>query len=160
MKLYEIDSALQAIYDKIEQNEGILPDELETELNGLQMEREHKIDNIIKLLKNIDSDITALDVEITVLEKKLKAAENRKQSVRNFLAYAIGEGNKYKNTIASVYWKESESLLVPEVESLPLKFIREKVTKEADKKAIKEALESGEIIQGCSIMHKSTIVVR
>jgi len=160
MKLYEIDTALQAIYDKIEQNEGVLPDELETELNGLQMEREHKIDNIIKLLKNIESDITALDVEITVLEKKLKAAENRKQSVRNFLACAIGEGNKYKNTIASVYWKESESVLVPEVESLPLKFIREKVTKEADKKAIKEALESGEVIQGCSIMHRSTIVVR
>ena len=64
MKLYEIDSAIQAVYDQIEQNEGVLPDELESALDGLQMERTEKIENIIKLLKNIDGDITKVEVEI------------------------------------------------------------------------------------------------
>lgn len=160
MKLYEIDSAIQAVYDQIEQNDGVLPDELESELDGLQMERTAKISNILKLLKNIGSDETALEVEITLLEKKLKTVQNRKQSVKNYLAYAIGEGNKFKNEIASVYWKKSESVLCPDVSFLPLKFVREKITKEPDKVAIKEALNKGEVIQGCSIMHKSTIVVR
>lgn len=160
MKLYEIDSAIQAVYDQIEQNEGVIPDELESQLDGLQMERAAKISNILKLLKNIGSDETALEVEITLLEKKLKAVQNRKQSVKNYLAYAIGEGNKFKNEIASVYWKKSESVLCPDVSFLPLKFVREKITKEPDKVAIKEALNKGEVIQGCSIMHKSTIVVR
>lgn len=160
MKLYEIDSAIQEVYDQIEQNEGVIPDELESQLDGLQMERAAKISNILKLLKNIGSDETALEVEITLLEKKLKAVQNRKQSVKNYLAYAIGEGNKFKNEIASVYWKKSESVLCPDVSFLPLKFVREKITKEPDKVAIKEALNKGEVIQGCSIMHKSTIVVR
>lgn len=160
MKLYEIDSAIQAVYDQIEQNEGVIPDELESCLDGLKMERTAKISNILKLLKNIGSDETALEVEITLLEKKLKAVQNRKQSVKNYLAYAIGEGNKFKNEIASVYWKKSESVLCPDVSFLPLKFVREKITKEPDKVAIKEALNKGEVIQGCSIMHKSTIVVK
>ena len=160
MKLYEIDSAIQAVYDQIEQNEGVLPDELERALDGLQMERTEKIENIIKLLKNIDGDITKVEVEISLLEKKLNAAKNRKQSVKNFLAYAIGNGNKFKSPIASCYWKESESVLCPDVSFLPLKFVREKVTKEPDNVAIKDALNAGEVIQGCSIMHKSTLVVK
>lgn len=160
MKLYEIDSAIQAVYDQIEQNDGVLPDELEHQLDGLQMERSAKIGNILKLLKNICSDETALEVEISLLEKKLTAVKDRKQSVKNYLAYAIGEGNKFKNEISSVYWKESESVLCPDVSELPIKFVREKITKEPDKVAIKEALNSGEVIQGCSIMSKSTIVVR
>lgn len=160
MKLYEIDSAIQAVYDQIEQNEGVLPDELESALDGLQMERTEKIENIIKLLKNIDGDITKIDVEISLLEKKLNAAKNRKQSVKNFLAYAIGNGNKFKSPIASCYWKESESVLCPDASELPVKYVREKITKEPDKVAIKEALNKGEVIQGCSIMHKSTLVVK
>lgn len=160
MKLYEIDSAIQAVYDQIEQNEGVLPDELETALNDLQMERTTKISNIIKLMRNIDADITAIDVEISQLEKKLTAAKNRKQSVKNYLAYAIGEGNKFKDAIASCYWKESESVLCPDASELPVKYVREKITKEPDKVAIKEALNKGEVIQGCSIMHKSTLVVK
>lgn len=160
MKLYEIDSAIQAVYDQIEQNEGVLPDELESALDGLQMERAEKIENIIKLLKNIDGDITKIDVEISQLEKKLTAAKNRKQSVKNFLAYAIGNGNKFKSAIASCYWKETESVLCPDASELPVKYVREKITKEPDKIAIKEALNKGEVIQGCSIMHKSTLVVK
>lgn len=160
MKLYEIDSAIQAVYDQIEQNDGVIPDELESRLDGLQMERTTKISNILKLLRNIDSDITALDVEIASLQKKQKALENRKQSVRNYLAYAVGEGNKFKDAIATVYWKESESVLCPDVSDLPVKYVRQKTTQEPDKEAIKDALNAGKMIQGCSIMHKSTIVVR
>lgn len=160
MKLYEIDSSIQAVYDQIEANEGVLPDELESALDGLQMERTEKIENIIKLLKNIDGDITKIEVEISLLEKKLKAAENRKQSVKNFLAYAIGDGNKFKSPIASCYWKETESVLCPDASELPVKYVCEKITKKPDKVAIKDALNKGEVIQGCSIMHKSTLVVK
>ena len=137
-----------------------MPDELECALDGLQMERTEKIENIIKLLKNIDGDITKVEVEISLLEKKLNAAKNRRQSVKNFLAYAIGNGNKFKSPIASCYWKESESVLCPDASELPVKYVREKITKEPDKVAIKEALNKGEVIQGCSIMHKSTLVVK
>ena len=161
MKLYEIDSEIQAIYDEIEANEGVLPDELETALNMLQMERTTKIDNIIKLYRNIAADETAIEVEITRLTKKLQSTVNRKQSVKNFLAYAIGEGNKFKNEIASVYWKSSESVQVPEdCEKLPEQYVRTKIEKSPDKKAIGEALKAGIVLEGCSIMHKTSIVVR
>lgn len=159
MKLYEIDSAIQAIYDQIEQNDGVLPDELESALDGLKMERTTKIDNILKLLKNIDGDITKFEVEISCMGKKLKALENRKQSVRNYLAYAIGEGNTFKG-VSSVSWKESSSVQVPDVQHIPLQYIREKVVKEPDKVSIREALESGVKIEGCSIVTKKSIVVR
>lgn len=160
LKLYEIDSAIQAIYDKIEANEGVMPDELESQLDGLQIERTTKISNILKLLRNADAEITAYEVEITMLSKKLKAVENRKLSIRNYLAYAIGVGNSFKNETSSVFWKKSESTIVPEVEFLPEQFIRVKTTKEADKIAIKEALLKGEKIAGCEIVEKQTIVIR
>lgn len=160
MKLYEIDSAIQAIYDQIEQQDGVLPDELESALDGLQMERTAKISNVLRLLRNIDGDITKLDVEIACLNKKLKVLENRKQSVRNFLAYAVGEGNKFKDEIASVYWNNSEAVEVSDVDSLPRKYIREIVERSADKKAIKAALESGVMLEGCQIVTKKSMVVR
>ena len=160
MKLYEIDSAIQAIYDEIEQNEGVLPDELENALNGLQMERTEKIGNILKLMRNIDSDVVSLEVEIACLQKKLKATENRKQSVKNYLAYAIGEGNKFKNEISSVYWKDSESVVVDEskVDKLPNEY--KKVTVEPRKTLLKDAIKHGSKFDGVEIVTKKSIVVR
>ena len=107
MKLYEIDSAIQAVYDQIEQNEGVLPDELETALNDLQLERTTKISNIIKLMRNIDADITAIDVEISQLEKKLTAAKNRKQSVKNHLAYRDWETDRKSTRLNSSHSAKS-----------------------------------------------------
>lgn len=158
MKLYEIDSAIQAVYDQIEQNDGVLPDELESLLDGLQMERETKISNIVLLLKNIDGDCTKLAVEISLLQKKYKALENRKQSVRNYLAYAVGEGNKFKDAISSIYWQQRESVDVSDVESLPDMFVH--VEKTPDKGLIKQYLEGGCHIAGCQIVTKQSIVVR
>jgi Siphovirus Gp157 len=160
MRLYEIDSAIQAVYDQIEQNDGVLPDELELQLDGLQMERKEKIGNIVRLLKNIDGDCTKLAVEISMLQKKYKALENRKQSVRNYLAYAIGEGNSFKDTISSVSWNRSESVIVDEskIDMLPPFYV--KTIKEPVKKLLKEAIEKGREFDGVTIETKQSMVVR
>jgi Siphovirus Gp157 len=160
MKLYEIDSAIQAIYDEIEQNEGVLPDELESALNGLQMERTTKIGNVLKLLKNINGDITKLEVEANCLKKKLQSLENHKQSVKNYLAYAIGEGNKFKNEISSVHWTSSESVVVDEkkVDKLPDEY--KKVIVEPCKTLLKDAIKHGSKFEGVEIVTKKSIVVR
>ena len=158
MKLYDIDSEIQAIYDEIEANEGVLPDELETALNVLQMERTKKIENIVKLLKNIDGDETKLFVEIQCLQKKLQSLRNRKQSVRNFLAYAIGEGNKVKTSVASIYWMNTKSTIADDVEKIPEQYL--KITKEPKLTLIKAALESGEVIEGCHIVQNKSMVVK
>src|SRR5574344_1052700 len=100
MKLYEIDSAIQAVYDQIEQNEGVIPDELESCLDGLKMERTAKISNILKLLKNIGSDEKALEVEIKLLEKKLNAVQNRKQSVKT-IGKIPPKGESFSDFIAT-----------------------------------------------------------
>ena len=162
MKLYEIDAEIEALSEKINQyaedHDGEIPKNLDAELEVMKISREEKIGNIARLLKNYNADVGAIKCEIDRLKVKLQFATHKSESLKNFLAFAIGEGNKFKDAVTSIYWKESESVVCEHPESLPEQY--RKVEYTADKKALKEAVKSGVEIDGVSIVTNNSMVVR
>ena len=51
----------------------------------IKLEIENKSSNMIALIRNIDTDITAIDNEITRLQKMKKAKENKAENIKKYI---------------------------------------------------------------------------
>jgi hypothetical protein len=160
--LYEIDEQIAIINEQIEQyamdNDGLIHPDLDIMLEGLQMDRGKKIGNIARLLKNVKAEQEAVNNEVKRLQQKDVALQHKVESVKNFLAYAVGKGNKFKDSVVSIYWKDTESVKVDNPENLPKEYQR--IIIEAKKTELKEALKSGAIVDGVTIEKNSSMVVK
>lgn len=164
MKLYEIDAEIERIGEHaIDEETGeILDEEMFAQFDSLMLAREEKIENCCLYLKNIKSDIEQLKAEADSFAKRAKSAERRAESLKSYIKYALG-GEKFKTTRVNVYYRNSESVEVsiPDEElkdKLPTEYQR--VTVEANKTAIKEALAEGIEIDGCQMVSKQSIIIK
>lgn len=155
MTIYEIDNA---ILECIDQETGeIINEEMLTALN---MEREKKISNVACWVKNLKAEAEALKTEKQNLEKRQKACENKAESLKRWLAFALA-GEKYKDSRVSISYRKSESVGFSDnfnVANLPEEF--QKVTIEPKKSEIKDYLKSGATIDGCYIEESNNIQIR
>ena len=82
--LYEIESA---IYDCVDSETGEVIDE--KKLNALMMERSAKLESVALWIKNLESDAAAIKAERDNLDKRMKSAETKAKSLRNWLTNAL-----------------------------------------------------------------------
>ena len=78
--LYEIDSAISGCVDA--ETGEIINEEM---LSALLMERNAKLENVALWVKNLDSDAAAIRAERDALDRRMKIAENKAASLRNWL---------------------------------------------------------------------------
>ena len=86
--LYEIDMQILSCIDQ-ETGEMIDPERLE----NLYMERNQKIENVALWIKNLESDVLALKAEKEAFAARQKAAENKVDGLKKWLAAAL-QGDK------------------------------------------------------------------
>ena len=84
MKLYEIDSALEALVDP---ETGELLDY--EQFSRLQMEREAKIENTALYVKNLEAEAKAIKEEEARLSERRKAMENKAKRLREYIGFAL-----------------------------------------------------------------------
>lgn len=91
MTLYEIDSALEAALEKaFDPETGELIDEAAFEqTEALQLARDAKIENVALWIKNLNSDAEALKAEKEAFAAREKAAKNKAESLKRWLAFAL-----------------------------------------------------------------------
>lgn len=163
MKLYDINTEIQNIIDLMDeaasQEDGDLTKfPLFEELEKLEMDKKEKLLSIACVIKGIEADIKAIKDEKKKLTQKEFIAGNKLARVEAFLKMNLTEGEKLKDARASIGWTTSTSTNVSiEADLLPTQYQR--VNIEADKTAIKEALKAGEIIVGCELVTKKSIVI-
>lgn len=166
MKLYDINKEVQTVQNLLEEwafeHEGDISDfPLEDNLKAIVMAREDKLLAIACIIKEYESEAAAIDAEAKKLEKRKRSAQNKVESMRDWLEMNIDAGESFKNAQAVIGWRKSQSVeVLGDVMDLPDIYRREKITIEPDKTKIKEALSRGEIITGCSIVHKNNIQVK
>jgi hypothetical protein len=164
LKLYEIDECIEKLNSEIEiyasEHEGEIPDNIDAELEQMQLNREQKIGSIARWIRSLNAEYDALSIEYKRLKARRDSIDKRIESVKRFLSGAVGIGNKFKDSVVSIYWKKSESINVIDPDLLPIEF--QKITIEPNKTAIKEALKSGEIqeSENITIEEKESIVIR
>ena len=158
MKLYEIDSAILECID-IETGEII-----DTErLDALQIERDAKIENVACWIKDLKAEAEAIKAEKQKLAERQKVAENKAESLKKWVAYALG-GQKFSTAKCAVSFRNTESVEVTEegLEAL-IKEHDELLTYKApepNKKAIKDAIKDGLNVAGVQLVQNVSTIIK
>ena len=151
MTLYDID---QAIMDCVDPDTG---EEDAERMETLMLERDTKIENIALWIIDLKSDINEMRLEIDRLTTKKRITENKVESLKAFLANALG-GEKFKGAKCAVSYRKSTAVVVDSEEAIPLEYWKASYT--VNKSAIRDAISKGEYIPGAHIQENNSIVIK
>ena len=158
MTIYEINEEILNCID-LETGEIIDIDRL----NDLQLERDAKIENVACWIKELKAEAEAIKAEKLALAERQKVAENKAESLKKWLAYAL-QGEKFKTAKCSVSFRKTESVEVTD-EGLSnlMKEHDELLTYKApepNKKAIKDALKDGLSVEGVRLGCNTSVIIK
>ena len=153
MKLYEID---EAIMNCIDAETGEIIDT--EQLDKLQMGRDAKIENVACWIKDLKAEAEALKNEKQALAERQKVAENKIESLKKWLAYALN-GQAFKATRASVSFRKSQKVEIADIYKVDENYLRYKEP-EADKTAIKEAIKAGKTVAGATLVENTSVIIK
>lgn len=159
--LYEID---QAILDCIDLETGEILDA--EKLNELQMERDEKIEKVALWCKNLVSDADAYKAEKEAFAEREKAAKNKAESLKKWLAHALN-GQKMSTPKVAISFRKSESIEIEDEERVityAQKNGRDDLlsykTPTVNKSAIKAVIKTGKEIPGAVLVEKQNISIK
>ena len=158
MKLYEID---EAILNCIDTETGEIIDA--DQLDKLTMERDTKIENVACWIKDLKADAEALKAEKQALSERQRVAENKAESLKKYLAYAL-DGKKFSTAKCAVSFRSTESVEVT-TEGLNnlMKEHDELLTYKApepNKTAIKQAIKDGLNVAGVQLVQNISTIIK
>lgn len=140
---------------------------LDAALGELGVSIQDKVENIGKILANLDATAEAINAEEVRLIKRRQSIDKKHARLKEYLRLAITasgmkkvQGPLFTATIRA----GSESVKLADdfdVRKLPQNLVRQPPTPppEPDKKAIKEALKANEVVPGCSLHTGPTTVI-
>lgn len=159
MTLYEIDSAILGCID-MDTGEVIDTDKLDK----LQMERDVKLENVACWIKELKAEAEALKNEKQALAERQKVAENKAESLKKYLAYAL-DGKKFSTAKCSVSFRTTESVEVTTegLENLMRDGKDDLLTyktPEPNKTAIKQAIKDGLNVPGVQLVQNISTIIK
>ena len=160
MKLYEIDNEILECID-LETGEIIDTDKLE----ALQMERDAKIENVACWIKDLKAEAEAIKAEKLALAERQKVAENKAESLKKWLAYAL-QGKKFSTAKCSISFRNTESVeITPEGLTNLMRGGKDELLTykepEPNKTAIKQAIKNdGLNIQGVQLVQNTSTIIK
>lgn len=162
MNLYDLNQNYNNILELMD-NEDIEKSVLENALSSIQEDINVKVDNIVKFIRNLEGNISALKEEEKKLADKRKSIEKQKANLEQYLFgfTSLTEAKKIQGKVFTVQIKKNPpSVFVDDLEAIPSEFKIVKTVVEADKTLIKAALKNGEIIQGCRLEVKEGLKIK
>ena len=164
MTLYEIDNAILSCTD---QETGEIIDQ--EALDALQMEREKKLEGVALWIKDLRAEADAIANEVKSLTARKKAAENKAERLKAWLAGAL-EGEILKTSKVRVSYTHNTKLNVIDEQSVVnyiqthyqepeqfLKFSLPEIRKDAVKAEISK---NGAEIPGCCVEATESVVIK
>lgn len=125
----------------------------------LELSLEEKLVNCQNWILENNSKVEVLKKESKRLSDKAKALENKTERLKELMKLSVvASGQTIKTDMFTFSLRKSKSVQVANEEELPRNYVR--IKKEADKKAIKEALENGVEIVGCSFIENVSLSVK
>lgn len=129
-------------------------------LDELEMQREEKITNIGRWIKNLDSDIEQLKAQKDAFAKRQKAAENKRDSLKAYLSQCLnGQKFEAEDKSVTITFRKSEAVSIIDESSIPKKWFIKQDPK-LDKAGIKAELKLGKKVKGAEIVVNNNIQVK
>ena len=160
MTLYEIE---QAILDCLDLETGEVLDV--KKLNALQIERTAKLEGVVLWIKNLLADVEAYEKEIATFVARKKTAENKVESLKNYLAYALN-GEKFNTTKCAVSYRKSQIADIKDEAAFKTWAIANHPDMltiqepKINKNEVKRCLKDGESIPGAALVERQNIQIK
>lgn len=157
MNLYELTNdlkELESIVDDMEQVEAIK--------DIIKQEIANKGDNIIKLIKNIESDITTIENEVKRLQELKKVKQNKIMNIKNYTLECLKQADikKVEGAVGRISVRKNAPSVILSDDFNNEKYIKIEEIAKIDKNAIKEDLKNGIVIEGASLEAKDSITIK
>ena len=133
-------------------------------LSAIQGSIETKAVSIVNLIKSLDAEAKVIKEEEDRLSKRRKSKENTATNIRQYIQGAMEQMNlgEIKTPLISLSIQNNPpSLYIFDEPAIPTKyftFIPEHY--EIDKKAVKDALKDGVVINGCELQQKKGLRIK
>ena len=163
MNLFEINQHLKAIVNNgfsvdLETGELLFDD---SQLGSLEETKANKFLAIAKMIKEKEAFAKSIKDQEKSMADRRKNVENEVLRLKEWALFNMDESDKFEDAQIKVsYSKGSESVEVENIEKLDPKFITEKYIHTADKKALKDALKAGEIIEGVTLKRTPSLRIK
>lgn len=169
MTIYELDANIGAILSQIDEifdaETGEVSDidkfeELKKQLDELAEARDEKISNVAVWYKQLVAEAEAIKTEKMALAKRQQATENKAESLKKYLEYAL-QGEKFEDARCKISYRTSESITFADgfdYSKLPTEF--QKVTVEPNKVELKKAIKDGQGFAGVFLQKKTSTIIK
>ena len=159
--LYEIENNYLELIEQVIENDGELTPEMEQALEISKQDLEVKSIAYVQVIKTTEAYISGIDAEIKRLQALKKQNESLVDRLKSNLLNAVNVFGAFTSGFHKFGTRKSTSVNVTiEANDLPKEFKTVKVTEAPDKVAIKKALESGEVIEGCELVTNYNLTIK
>jgi hypothetical protein len=168
MNLFQIDKQIEELVEYGFNNEcfDFETGEIDTEkaerfLADLQVEREVKLDNYGKYVKNLEAQAKALKEEEDKFKQRRQRIERKAEWFKKAIVSSLMlNGDKKFESVNVVLSTTKSHKVEVDAEMLDKRFMREKVEYTPDKTAIKEAIKNGEEVVGAWMVTNINLTVK
>lgn len=162
MNIYQIQHEYLLLVNQIIENGGEVTPQQELNLQITREQLQDKGTNYAFVIKKLDAECDIIDAEIKRLTELKKVRQNACERLKNNISNAmqIFEVDKIESPLIKLSFRKSQSVNVADVNSLPSEYKTIKVTEQADKLKIKQALLNGEKIEGCEIINSQNLQIK
>lgn len=173
MNLYDIDERLSTLIEEaFDVEDGVIFDneeELAKRIDEVSLDLDTKIENIGCYIKNLEAEVEAFKKEEDNLEARRKQAERKIEGLKKYLngyltaCYPNDSDRakwKFKSPKVVLGYRKSSSVEVPDIEKLDKKYLKITTKVDPDKKAIGDAIKSGEEVKGAFIKQNINLNIK
>ena len=157
MNLYELSLAFQDV-----QNMDLDPEVMKDTLDSIEDAIENKAENIAKLVRNLESDVTAYKEEEERLKTKRQATENKVKWLKMYLEdnMKLTGKTKFKSGMFNfLIQKNPASVNITDEKIIPEEFLIQQPPK-VDKTSLKEILKRGIEVPGAELKQTEGLRIR
>lgn len=154
MNLFELNQAVRDFELEIDEETGEILNA--DALDSLELERDTKIENIALWIKNLKAEAEAVKKQKEAFYSREKALTNKAERLKEYLANNL-MGEKFKTDRVVLSWRKSQAVEVDDNFS-DERFI--KYEPKISKSEIKDALKSGEIIEGARLVENNSLQIK
>ncbi len=165
--LYAIDEAIKAVLECADLDGTDESIDVSKLLDELEMQREQKLENVLLYIKGRIALAKAIKDEEKELAARRKAVEMQVESLKDYVSRSIlahGDKNFETAKVKATFRASTATVCLlsdkPTDKDCPEEFVREKITREPNKEAIKAALEAGEEVAGWALEKRQNIQIK
>jgi len=160
--IFKIQAEYQQIVNELIDNGGNLTPELELALQITKDNFHSKSESYAFITRQFNAEINIINEEVKRLQQAKKTREKAIERLKANIEMAMitFEVDKIETPLIKISFRKSESVEVDDINTLPALYKVVKVSESADKLKIKDAIKSGEKIEGCYLKTNRNLQIK